>query len=232
MPVPTDDFTALMLAISKVLFRPPELTMEYVVNYHYLPLQSLFDSILSIVVWFDIWFTLTDCCDASDEYNSSAQCPNNCIELGEQLRQEREEHLRLLKEGNQIREQYIEEAKKKREQSKQELEDLRRQKLQVEEEKNAKDANKKDAEEREKAALDRFKAEEDKLKQQKEEEDILRSQEEDRKLADIAFKEMDLNRDNLLSYTEVQKFIKFDKDGDGVVSEEEAKVVIRHWFYI
>jgi len=35
---------------------------------------------------------------------------------------------------------------------------------------------------------------------------------------------MDLNRDNLLSYTEVQKFVKFDKDGDGSVSEDEAKV--------
>jgi hypothetical protein len=43
-------------------------------------------------------------------------------------------------------------------------------------------------------------------------------------LAEFAFKEMDLNRDNLLSYTEVQKFVKFDKDGDGSVSEDEAKV--------
>lgn len=146
------------------------------------------------------------------------------MELGEQLRQEREHHLRLLKDGNEIREQYIEEAKRKREQSKQQLEDLRKQKLQVEEEKNAKDANKKDAEEREKSALDRYKAEADQLKQQKEEEDILKSQEEDRKLAEFAFKEMDLNRDNLLSYTEVQKFTKFDKDGDGSVSEDEAKV--------
>ncbi|CAG2115027.1 unnamed protein product, partial [Medioppia subpectinata] len=169
---------------------------------------------------------ICDCCDASDEYNSSAQCPNNCLEMGEQLRQEREHHLVLLKEGNAIREQYINEAKQKKENSRRELEELKRQKVEVEDEKNAKDAVKKDAEEREKAALDVYKEIEDQMKREREEEEQKKQQEEDRKFAEQAFNDMDLNKDGLLSYTEVQEFSKFDKDGDGVVSEDEAKFFI------
>lgn len=165
-----------------------------------------------------------DCCDASDEYNSSANCVNNCNEMGEELRQQRELHLKLLKEGNQIREQYIQESKQKKEKSKQELEELKRKRLEVEELKAAKEAIKKDAEDREKAALDKYKEEEEHIKREREEQELKKQQEEDKKMAQIAFNEMDLNKDGLLSYTEVQQFSKFDKDGDGVVSEEEAKV--------
>ncbi|XP_054162676.1 glucosidase 2 subunit beta-like isoform X2 [Oppia nitens] len=168
---------------------------------------------------------ICDCCDASDEYNSSAKCPNNCLQMGEQLRQEREQHLILLKEGNAIREKYVEESKQTKENSKHELEELNRQKLQLEEEKNAKEAIKRDAEDREKAALDVYKEAEDKIKKEKEEEDLKRQQEDEIRFAEQAFKEMDLNKDNILSYTEVQQFIKFDKDGDGTVSDDEAKVL-------
>lgn len=170
-----------------------------------------------------------DCCDATDEYNSSAQCVNTCMEMGEEMRKQREEHLRLLKEGNQIREQYVQESKQKRERSKQEIDELKQKKLDVESEKAAKEAAKKDAEDKEKDALDRYKREEEALKQEREEQELKKQQEDDKRFAESAFREMDLNKDGMLSHTEVQQFSKFDKDGDGVVDEDEAKVDIL-WF--
>jgi protein kinase C substrate 80K-H len=167
---------------------------------------------------------MPDCCDGSDEYNSSAQCVNTCDELGRAMREERERQARLLEEGTKIRNEYIEQSKRKLEENKAALEEMKKQKEHLEAEKNAKDALKKDAEEKEKAALDKFNSIQDQVKKQREEEEMRKSQEEDRKIAEVAFKEMDLNQDNLLSYTEVQQFKKFDKDEDGVVSEEEAKV--------
>jgi len=31
---------------------------------------------------------ICDCCDGSDEYTTTVQCPNTCLELGKQLREE------------------------------------------------------------------------------------------------------------------------------------------------
>ena len=151
--------------------------------------------------------------------------------MGEELRQQRELHLQLLKDGNQIRQQYIEESKQKKQKSKQELEELKQKKLEIEEQKTAKEAIKKDAEERERAALDKYKEEEEIIKREREEQELKRQQEEDEKLAQLAFKEMDLNKDGVLSYLEVQQFPKFDKDGDGLVSDDEAKVALIHYLY-
>jgi len=39
-----------------------------------------------------------------------------------------------------------------------------------------------------------------------------------------AFKELDLNNDGLLTYSELQQFSKFDQNEDGEVQVEEAKV--------
>lgn len=146
------------------------------------------------------------------------------MELGAQLREEQRRREELLKAGKQIRDQYVEQAKKKKEESATQLETLKKELQDVENEKNAKEAIKRDAEDKEKAAIDKFKSEEDEVKRKREEEEMQATQERERQLALIAFNNMDLNHDNKLHYTEVQAFAQFDKNGDGTVSEEEAKV--------
>lgn len=43
-----------------------------------------------------------------------------------------------------------------------------------------------------------------------------------------AFKELDVNEDGSLHYTEIIKFGKFDQNADGIVTEEEAKVFLNY----
>lgn len=67
-----------------------------------------------------------DCCDTTDEYNSTAKCENNCYQLGEHLRQEQQRFRDVAEQGSSVRNQYKAEAKQKREQNTQLLEQLKR----------------------------------------------------------------------------------------------------------
>lgn len=163
---------------------------------------------------------LLDCCDASDEYNSSTKCENNCLALGEQMRAEREKYLELLKAGNEIRQQYIEQAKQKIEETKAELESLKPNLVDAEEFKNARLEVKNRAEELEKEALDKHRAEEDRLRKIRDEEELARTKE----AASRVFKDLDSNQDGTLTFEELKRTLKFDRDHDGSVSDEEAKV--------
>ncbi len=182
-----------------------------------------------IVITYRILFLITlylslDCCDAGDEYSSSVNCPNNCMELGEQMREERERYLELLKAGNEIRQRYIEEAKQKLGETKQELETLRSQLTEAEEQKNAKNEVKTKAEELEKEALDKHRAEEDKLRKQREEEEQVHREAAENSYALSVFKKLDANADGVVSYDELKAFPHFDQDNNAEVSDDEAKV--------
>ncbi|KAH9388941.1 hypothetical protein TYRP_008290 [Tyrophagus putrescentiae] len=166
---------------------------------------------------------ICDCCDAGDEYSSSVNCPNNCMELGEQMREERERYLELLKAGNEIRQRYIEEAKQKLGETKQELETLRSQLTEAEEQKNAKNEVKTKAEELEKEALDKHRAEEDKLRKQREEEEQVHREAAENSYALSVFKKLDANADGVVSYDELKAFPHFDQDNNAEVSDDEAK---------
>lgn len=166
---------------------------------------------------------ICDCCDASDEYNSSAQCPNNCIELGEQMRVERERYLELLRQGNEIRQRYIEEAKQRFGDTRKELETLGAQLVQAEEEKKSKNELKNRAEELEKEVLDKHHAEEEKLRKQRAEEEQAAREAEEHAIALDVFKTLDTNSDGVLSYQELKFNLKFDQDADGIVSDNEAR---------
>lgn len=67
-----------------------------------------------------------DCCDASDEYNSTARCENTCQALGELYRQEQEKNRQIADQGSAIRSQYKEQAKQRRDQNSQLLDQYRR----------------------------------------------------------------------------------------------------------
>lgn len=210
-----DYFTAQTLATSRRLSLLPVSMMEFAV---------------SLLTWFLllefllIYAYFLDCCDASDEYSSSANCPNNCMELGEQMREERERYLELVKAGNEIRQRYIEEAKQKLGETKQELEALRSQLTEAEEQKNAKNEIKTKAEELEKEALDKHRAEEDKLRKQREEEEQIHREAAENSYALSIFKKLDTNADGVVSYEELKAFPAFDQDNNGEVTDDEARV--------
>lgn len=167
-----------------------------------------------------------DCCDASDEYNSSANCPSNCNELGEQMRVERERYLELLKLGNEVRQRYVEEAKGKLDEAKGTLEDLRSQLAEAEALKNTKEEVKNKAEELEKEALDKHHAEEERLEKLRKEEEPQRQEEENRQQASYFFEELDTDKDGIVTYKDIlgyKEANRFDRNKDGHTDEEEAK---------
>lgn len=166
---------------------------------------------------------ICDCCDGSDEYNSTADCVNTCVELGKQAREEKQKQQELYEIGYGLWQQYSTQGKQLKENNKVQLENLK--KVEIDEEKlsTEKEAIKNEAEEQEKAALEAYKSvREEQLKNQ-EEIEMLKHQEEEQKNAEIAFQELDLDQDNILTYQEIQQFLKFDSNNDGHVSEGEAK---------
>ncbi|KFM73482.1 Glucosidase 2 subunit beta, partial [Stegodyphus mimosarum] len=166
---------------------------------------------------------ICDCCDGSDEYNSTADCVNTCLELGRQAREEQQKQQELYEKGFALWQQYAAEGKQIKENYKVELENLK--KLEIEEEKikTEKEALKNEAEDKEKAALSAYKSEKEEEIKKEEEMEMLRHQEEERRSAEEAFRELDINQDSILTVQELQQFKKFDSNGDGIVSEDEAK---------
>lgn len=165
-----------------------------------------------------------DCCDGSDEYNSTVACVDICSDLGRGAYEAAKKLEAMYNKGSLIRQDMILNAQQSIHDNTKRLEELKQQLQSVETIKNEKEALKKSIEAKEKHALDKFKAEQDKKREAQEQEEILNAQKEERQHALNAFKELDINQDSLLEFTELQKFAMFDRDGDGVVDEDEAKV--------
>ncbi|CAL1281620.1 unnamed protein product [Larinioides sclopetarius] len=166
---------------------------------------------------------ICDCCDGGDEYNSTADCVNTCLELGRQAREEQQKQQELYEIGYGLWQQYSAQGKQIKENNKVQLENLK--KVEVEEEKLVaeKEAIKNEAEDKEKAALAAYKSvKEEQLKKQ-EELEMLQHQEAEKKNAETAFQELDLDQDGMLTFQEIQQFPKFDSNNDGHVSDDEAK---------
>jgi hypothetical protein len=144
--------------------------------------------------------------------------------LGQEALKEAKRMEELFGTGSQIRAQYIELAKQKRADFAAKLEDLKAQMEALEPVKNEKKALQDAAVEKEKYALDKYKKTEEEKKKIEQEEAIKVSQLKENQMAMNAFKELDLNNDGLLTYSELQQFSKFDQNEDGEVQVEEAKV--------
>ncbi|GIX89406.1 glucosidase 2 subunit beta [Caerostris extrusa] len=167
---------------------------------------------------------ICDCCDGGDEYNSTADCMNICLELGKQAREEQQKQLELYEVGYGLWQQYSTQGKQMKENNKVQLENLK--KFEVEEEKlsaEKKEAIKNEAEEKENGVLAAYKSVKEEQMKKQEEIEMLQHQEMEKKNAAAAFQELDLDQDNVLTYQELQQFLKFDSNSDGRVSEEEAK---------
>jgi len=168
---------------------------------------------------------ICDCCDASDEYTSSAQCLNNCRELGRKAREEAQKLAEVTTQGYQLRNELSKEGKRKAEEKRQQLEELNKQKEEADVAKSEKEAAKASIEELETAALDKYKAEEEeqnRIKEEQEKEQI------DKLDALDAFMDLDANQDSRITVDEIQAKWVFDSNKDGIVTEEEARFFLNN----
>ncbi|XP_053973775.1 glucosidase 2 subunit beta [Hylaeus volcanicus] len=160
-----------------------------------------------------------DCCDGSDEYGSNKECPNNCNELGKEARLERQKVEELIREGNKIRAEMITKGKQLKNDHQSRLVKLRADYEEAELVKKEKELLKNRAEEQETAALEKYKSaepEQPAAEEGEEEEELHETEAED------YFKLLDSDNSNTITIMELKTRVTFDKDRDGVVSEEEA----------
>ncbi|XP_043253304.1 glucosidase 2 subunit beta [Colletes gigas] len=160
-----------------------------------------------------------DCCDGSDEYRSNKECPNNCNELGREARIKQQKADDLVREGNKIKAELIAKGKQLKNDYQSRLVALRADYEEAELVKKEKELLKTQAEERETAALEKYKPaepEQPAVEEGEEEEELQESEAED------YFKLLDSDNSNTVTIMELRTRVTFDKDKDGVVTEEEA----------
>lgn len=163
---------------------------------------------------------ICDCCDASDEYNSpNSHCVNNCYELGKSARIEAQKRAELLKAGSQIRAELVQKGAQLKQEKKERLLLLNRSKNEAELIKKEKEQVKIDLEKLESEALEKYRIIEEEQKKLKE----AQENEKQRKEALDAFMLYDSNQDGKLDIAEIQSRPGFDRDRDGVITQEEAQ---------
>lgn len=161
-----------------------------------------------------------DCCDTSDEYASDVQCLDNCQELGREAWIKAQESVELAKEGNKIRLEYIARGKQLKTDNQASLTKLKADYEEAELTKKEKEAMKTQAEEREKAAVEAYRAAhpppEPEQQADEEEEEVAEYE------AEEYFKLLDSDESGTVTLVELQTRVTFDKDRNGEVSREEA----------
>uniref|UniRef100_A0A4D5RQM7 Glucosidase 2 subunit beta n=1 Tax=Ixodes scapularis TaxID=6945 RepID=A0A4D5RQM7_IXOSC len=166
---------------------------------------------------------ICDCCDGTDEYGTSAECTDNCLELGKYAREEEERRRELRAQGLQMQQQMSREGRQHKEQCKTKLEQLRLDLEEVRKSREALEAVKKEAEDRENQALQKYRDIDAEKKREQEELEMRRHQEEEKANAEEAFNALDLDMDGVLTAKELQENPIFDQNRDNTVSLEEAK---------
>lgn len=160
---------------------------------------------------------ICDCCDASDEYaNTHVNCANNCAELGKISREEAQKKAELIKAGKQLRAELAQQGVQLKEEKRKKLEELQKNKAEAERVKNEKELIKKQLEELETVALEKYRKLEEEEKQRKQEEEQKKNREE----AESTFVMFDSNQDGKVDLSELQTRQTFDKDrnGEGALS--------------
>lgn len=162
---------------------------------------------------------ICDCCDASDEYATDAQCVNNCSEMGKEDRQREKQRLELAKMGSHMRADMSNKGKTMKAEHKVRLAELEKSKNEAEALMAEREKIKQQIEELENSALQVYRDAEEATRHAAEQQ----ATEENRHDATEHFIKYDSNSNGLLEVVELQTRIFFDRDHDGVVSEEEAK---------
>ncbi|XP_022092279.1 glucosidase 2 subunit beta-like isoform X2 [Acanthaster planci] len=164
---------------------------------------------------------ICDCCDASDEYllPGAAKCTNNCRELGRADREKRQKEILLMNQGYEVRLEYIKQGAQKKAEREESLQKLRAEKEIADQLKDEKERIKQEAEIPEKEAKDAHTA-------AWEAQQAILKEEREKQRASDAFDELDTDSNGLITPGELADHKEFDSDGDGEVSEEEAKAVL------
>lgn len=157
-----------------------------------------------------------DCCDASDEYNGKINCQNNCMQLGKEAHAEREKKAALFKEGEELRGQMIKRGKELEIENNEKLAEIRVNFKESESIKIEKERIKLEAEEKESVILEKYK----KIEAEKNPVPPIEvSKEHD---AEEYFRMLDTDKSGTIDLHEMTSKLIFDRDGNGIVSEEEA----------
>lgn len=158
-----------------------------------------------------------DCCDASDEWSSEVRCVDNCHELGREAYLEAQRLAELVKQGNSIRLDMISRGKQLKGEHEKKLQSLKGVQEEVELNKKEREELKKQAEEKESIALEKYKPAPEDLEKEAEKNDSTEDE------AENYFHMLDTDDNKLVTIQEIQARSTFDKNRDGEVSEEEAK---------
>nr|XP_050868685.1 glucosidase 2 subunit beta [Vespula vulgaris] len=162
---------------------------------------------------------ICDCCDGTDEYSSNKQCVNNCHDLGKEARLEAQKVEELKRQGNKIRMEMASKGKQIKSDTQVHLMKLWVDYEEATRNKKEKEILKIQAEERETLVLEKYKTVEPKdipSEETTKEKELSQSEVED------YFKMLDSDNSNTVTIAELQTRITFDKDHNGVVSEDEA----------
>jgi protein kinase C substrate 80K-H len=159
-----------------------------------------------------------DCCDASDEYASYAQCVDNCHDLGREAWLKAQRIVELAKEGNKIRLQLIAQGKQLKTENLAKLAKLRTDYDEAELTKKERENEKVKIEELEAVALEKYKPPPQPEPQANTEDEKADSVAE----AEEYFKLLDSDKSGTITVAELQTRVTFDKDHNGEVSREEA----------
>merc|ERR1712071_413345 len=133
---------------------------------------------------------ICDCCDGADEYESGTGCVNTCTELGAVAREESQRKYELETKGYSIKMEYINQGKAAKAVHEEKLVALKAELVEVEALKAEKERQKKEAEEPEQAALEKYRLSEQENVQHKE--------------ASDAFDWLDTSKDGKLQVAEIQ----------------------------
>jgi len=159
---------------------------------------------------------ICDCCDGTDE--PAGACQDVCLELGAEMRAQREKERLAAEQGYAMRKEMVAQAERMLAETRA---NIATKEQEVEELKKSVDlrrAEKEAAEAPEKEALDKYAEEEERQRQAKEEADRQASEQE----ALEAMAKLDTNADGKVSRSEVMADLAFDTNNDGMVGEEEA----------
>lgn len=162
---------------------------------------------------------ICDCCDAADEYNSQAQCVNNCSDLGKEDRSREKQRAETAKMGNQYRAEMALRGKAMKDEQKIRMDQLEKSKQEAESLRSEKEKIKSKAEGLENAALDVYRELEEAQKRIKDEQEAIDEEQE----AKETFYRFDSNQDGFIEVIELQTRMQFDRNHDGVITTEEAK---------
>ncbi|KAK0083151.1 hypothetical protein PV325_009236 [Microctonus aethiopoides] len=168
---------------------------------------------------------ICDCCDGTDEYTSDKHCVNICDELGKEANAEAEKTAQLFKEGNKIRIEMMAQGKKLKNEHTVKLTKYKSDYEEAELVKKEKEIIRNEAEEREKVALEKYKPHEPEPTQSVNNEGDDRGQLTE---AEEYFKMLDKDESGTVTMLEIQHLMTFDKDGNGVITEEEAMYFLGH----